>query len=290
MNVPKPVLPGLTTKFHVACVLGLIASGILHGGMFVALDRAWDDPLSFRKATLFGISTGVTLWSCLWVMSYLRPSKFDPRIRDVLSASLVLEVLLITLQTWRGELSHFNHDGLLNGLIELAMLILITIAVGSIFLITCRVWLQKHFEQANEPMIWAIRWGMLLLSLSAVLGFAITWIGQYQISQGLDPTHWRTRGVLKFPHGAALHAIQTLAVIAWVVTRLRLPNSTKTIHAIAAAHLCWLVFALYQTFSGRDRFEFDSVSLLLLAATVLSSLYASIPLINRLINPLSVHN
>jgi len=181
------MLPGLKSKFEIACVLSLLLSGVAHGLLLLILSQAWEDPLSFRKATLFGISTGVTLWSCLWVISNLHQSSLDPFFRKCLCVSLCLEVLLISLQTWRGQPSHFNSDGWVNGSIELSMLIFISAAVIPIFWITWRVCLSHQFQRISPSSVWAMRWGMVLLSLSIIIGYAITWIGQYQLAQGISP-------------------------------------------------------------------------------------------------------
>ncbi len=266
---------GLRSKFEISCVVLLVASGLVHAALFLCFDRIWEDPLSFRKATLFGLSTGVTLWSCLWANSNLKELGYDPILRRTLCGSLVLEVFLITLQTWRGELSHFNHNGMVNGLIELAMLLLVTIAVAIIFALTYRAWQRANPNHCSSSIAWSIRWGLLLLSLSALIGFGITWIGKEQMTRGLKPTHFNLRGILKFPHGAALHAIQTLAIVAWFTDRMRLTNTVRIIHCLAAAHACWLGYALYQTFAGLDRFELSTtVSLILLVATILCGLAA----------------
>ncbi|MEK0424857.1 MAG: hypothetical protein RJB11_948 [Planctomycetota bacterium] len=266
------MLTGLKSKFETACVAVLMVSGMVHAALFVILDRAWEDPLSFRKATLFGLSTGLTLWSCLWASTRMNGSKYDRILRTTLCGSLVFEVFLITLQTWRGELSHFNHNGVVNGLIELSMLVLITLAVVAMFVLTYRAWRPASLVGSSMSIGWAIRWGLLLLSVSALVGYGITWVGQEQMVRGLSPTHFKVRGVLKFPHGAALHAIQTLAVVAWFTDRMRIKNSVRIIHCLAAAHGCWLGYALYQTFAGLDRFELSTTSLLLLAATILCGL------------------
>lgn len=266
------MLTGLKSKFETACVAVLMVSGMVHAALFVISDRTWEDPLSFRKATLFGLSTGLTLWSCLWASTRMSGSKYDKILRNTLCGSLVLEVFLITLQTWRGELSHFNHIGVVNGLIELSMLVLITLAVVAMFVLTYRAWRPASLVGSSISIAWAIRWGLLLLSVSALVGYGITWVGQEQMVRGLSPTHFKVRGVLKFPHGAALHAIQTLAVVAWFTDRMRIKNSVRIIHCLAAAHGCWLGYALYQTFAGLDRFELSTTSLLLLAATILCGL------------------
>lgn len=280
------MLPGLKSKFEIACVLSLVLSGVAHGLLFLILSQAWEDPLSFRKATLFGISTGVTLWSCLWVISNIPPSFYDPLVRNCLCGSLWIEVALISLQTWRGQLSHFNREGWINGSIELSMLILISAAVVPILWITWRVCLSDPFQRIAPSTLWAMRWGMVLLSLSAIVGYAITWVGQQQVAQGISPNLWKSRGVLKFPHGAALHAIQLLAVASWLAQRIRFAGGVWMIHGLALSHLSWLAYAAFQTFAGLERFELRPMSLVLITATLLSSLVAIAPLLSQALGKL----
>jgi len=280
------MLHGLKTKFEFACVFLLIASGMIHACIYLLESNAWEEPLSFRKAILFGLSTGLTLWSCLWVISNLTYLRFSDAIRKLLCLSFVLEVFLITLQTWRGQQSHFNRNGLTNASIETAMLILITIAVAAIFRVTLVACSYRQLTCKSHAMAWAIRWGMLLLCLSAIIGYIITWIGQNQQAQGISPHYWKDRGVLKFPHGAALHAIQFLAIAAWIADRMKLRGNVWIIHGLAAAHASWLSYAITQTYLGLDRFEFKSISWILLSSTAFIACVAVLPAIAQAVKTL----
>ncbi len=41
----------------------LCASGLVHLGLWMAAGQEWEGPISLRKPALFGISSGLTLWS-----------------------------------------------------------------------------------------------------------------------------------------------------------------------------------------------------------------------------------
>jgi len=262
-------------------VLILLISGCLHLLLWSAGAQAWEGPTSFRKPALFGISTGLTLWSCLWVSHYLRPSKWLNVSIRVLIASLLIEVGLITLQAWRGEASHFNRRTPIDASIETTLLILITLASLIIFWLNALVLRRDQFARLTPEMRLAIRAGMSLLSISCLLGFLITAIGTSQVGAGLAPETFQPRGVLKFPHGAALHAIQTLVLLAWCANRFRSRWPLAVVWYAIAAHLLGLLFASLQTFRGRARFELDLPGSAILLASLLALLISGSLLLYR---------
>ncbi|MFO0527171.1 MAG: hypothetical protein ACK52A_03650, partial [Planctomycetota bacterium] len=111
----------------------LIGSGLLHLLLWRLGTEPWESPISFRKPALFGISTGLTLWSCLWVLRQLPGSRLATSLGRLLTGTLLLEVALITLQTWRGVPSHFNRSTPTDAAIETTLLVLISIATLIIF-------------------------------------------------------------------------------------------------------------------------------------------------------------
>lgn len=274
-NTAATQLKQAWSELHVAhrMAIGLlIASGVLHIPMQLFSSLAWEDPISFRKPILFGISTGLTLWSCLWVSRRLQGNSTEnvrALVLDrILSIALLLEVLLISIQPWRQTRSHFAVGGSINAAIEGLMLLLIIIATCLIIVLAVRCFVPGALQSLTPAMRRAIRSGMILLVVSCGLGFLITWIGKTSMLAGGHPEIWGAAGVLKFPHGAALHAIQFLVILAWAA-RFKLDAAAEQCVAWAArTHWLWLAFALQQTFRGRDRFEFDLVSAVFLVATL----------------------
>ena len=269
------------SRFQQFAVVALLFSGCLHLLLWLAGEQAWEGPTSFRKPALFGISTGLTLWSCLWISYLLNPSPWLKWSTRLLTAALLVEVGLITLQAWRGEASHFNRRTPFDASVETTLLFLITIASAIIFWLNALALRRDQLATVEPPMRLAVQAGLSLLSLSCLLGFLITAIGTQQAAAGLAPETLQPRGVLKFPHGAALHAIQTLVLIAWCASRIGSRWPKAVVWLAIAGHVLGLLFALAQTFRGRSRFELDLPGSTLLTATILALLISGILLLYR---------
>ncbi len=239
----------------VLCAL-LVVSGLFHLSLVCVTGAEWEGPLSPRKPGLFGVSAGLTGWSIIWVLTQLSPRRQDRRFATLMTVSLLIEVGLITLQYWRGVASHFNHTTTLDAAIESLMLGWILFATGGIAWVC---WRSQVIPPMAESRVVAIRAGLWLLLLSCGLGLLVTILGAVNVANGRQPELWGPAGVLKYPHGAVLHAIQTLPLLALLFERLRIPHAARLLRAVVAAHVLFLVHALWQTVAGRARFDVDPV-------------------------------
>jgi hypothetical protein len=251
----------------------LLLSGLFHFGKLAFEGSEWNGPLSLRKPALFGISGGLTTWSIAWLMTQLQPKRYDRLLAGSLAIGLLIEVALITLQYWRGVASHFNKATTFDTVVEASMLVLILLVTLGIVYLTARTWRLRTMEPS---MALAVRSGMVLLSLSCGLGILTTLLGELNIASGASYEFWGRAGVLKFPHGVALHAIQLLPMVAWIAHRLDLSSSIRLVKAALASQVLFLVYAVWQTAQGRDRFDWDAVGATLLVVVVLSGLLPTI--------------
>jgi hypothetical protein len=276
------------TRIEKTAVLALLFSGFGHIPFLFIRQVGWDDAISFRKPILFGISGGLTLWSLLYVIHLLGYSKRMRFVSNALIFTLIPEVALITMQTWRGVPSHFNDSGLINSSIEVAMLILILIATAMIFWLSYRVFQKGALDSITPAMKLALQAGLVYLAISCSIGIAISAIGKQQIASGGAAEIYGGQGVLKFPHGIAIHAIQTLAVLAWCCQSLRGRWAWRAVMLATIAHLFLLAYAIIQTAEGRNRFEtsYLTLAVLLCALTplALSLAIAAKGLLVRIVN------
>jgi hypothetical protein len=250
------------------CVLLMILSGLLHIPFFWIFDAPWESRVSFRKPILFGLSTGITLWSLLDAIQRMRPWPIDRILARSTSLILLLEVALITLQAWRGRASHFNRLTTWDTVIESLMWWSIVFASFVVFLLTIRAWQANVWSGDAPAMRLAIRWGLMFLAISCALGFTITNLGFMNLTLGRPPEVWPPKGILKFPHGAVLHAIQLLVILAWICDRFHARWPLWAIGTAVAANGTWLAFASMQTIRGKGRWELDPWSTAILVVTV----------------------
>ncbi len=262
-------------KFRVPVLVGtvLFASGLIHLAILWFTGADWSGPLSLRKPGLFGVSAGVTVWSIAWVLTQVVPRRNDPRFASLLSGGLLVEVGLITLQRWRGVPSHFNRATPWDALIEsimLGLILLVTVGIGWL------CWRSQHLLPMTESRAMAIRAGLWLLLVSCGLGLLVTVAGETNLANGRPAEVWGAAGVLKYPHGATLHAIQTLPLLSALLQKLRVAHAAWLIRMAVHAHYLFLVHALWQTFHGRARTDLDRNGL---AALVVAGLF--LLLLNR---------
>jgi hypothetical protein len=251
------------------CAVVLLASGGAYLVAWLLLGGPWEGPTALRKPILFGLSTGITLASLTWVMTGLRPRWGDAWLYGSLGGALVLEVALIDVQQARGVRSHYNHDTLLDGAITQAMGVLILWATALIVDLAVRSHRALRFDPDDA---WAARAGLWLLVVGCGLGIGITVVGEAQLARGLAPETFRGQGVLKFPHGLPLHAIQVL----WLQVRLLrwlgapMPRRCASITATAVGFAAVTVYGGVQTFLGAPRWPPIAASAPWLVLTVVA--------------------
>lgn len=188
------------------CAALLVLGGAVHGVVYLVEGGAWGGPVSWRKPIVFGLSFGITLATVTWFMTFIRPRRAVGWIVLGLFAVASLgEVLLISMQTWRGVASHFNEDtefdgmvfGLMGALVAVVALVTVFVAARSFF----------HVD-APASLAWAIRLGLVLMLVSQAVGVQM-------IVQGGNT--FGVAGDAKIPHAVTLHAVQVLPALAVVL-------------------------------------------------------------------------
>ena len=227
--------------------LAFLASGVFHVAVWLLAGMpSLEGPVSWRKPIAFGLSTGLLSLSLTWVIGLLPQTVRLSRQVTTYVALIAGELLLINMQQWRGVGSHFNSVTAFDGAVFTTMGVMIMIVA-----ILIAIWTRALFKplSIDPAQALAARAGMVLLNAGNLIGVFISVWGSMQVAAGLTPNIFGDAGQLKIPHAVALHAIQVLPVIAWLVHR-----SVRRLHAMRAATIGYstlLIFALVQAFSGR---------------------------------------
>lgn len=265
-------------RFTYAVGIGLVASGLIHLIIWSVEGAAWAGPVSWRKPILFGFSTGVTVLSIGWVLGLLKPRWGDSLLLAAFSLAMLVEVGLITLQTWRGVPSHFNDATPFDAAVLAGIDGLILSATVVIGYLTVRSFGPLSTD-GGEAI--AIRGGMALLLLSCLLGVVMVLYGRARLAAGNSPETFGAGGVMKFPHGVPMHAIQVLPMIVWTLRAIGVspPARSQAAWAATAAAVLFTLFAIMQTFTGRGRIEFwwpSAIALIGSALLILVPAYLAI--------------
>ena len=244
----------------------LVASGLVHATIWAVTGGPWEGPVTWRKPILFGISGGLTCVSLAWAWAQLPRRRGDGWLAAATAWALLVEVALIDLQAWRGVASHFNRSTPLDSWLYDVMGGLILFVTLVSLDLTVRFFTQRT---ALEPdMLLAARAGLVLLVWSCLLGIWISMYGDIRMAAGQSPEVYGAAGVPKFPHGAVIHALQWLPLLAWAARRAGLPKwmRCRLVSMATVGTALIAIYALVQTLLGRARFHTMPATAALFAA------------------------
>ena len=244
----------------------LVLVGLAHLAAWLLVGGAWAGPVSFRKPTTFGISFGLTTMTLAWVAGNLKISDRTGWLLLVpLAVADTCEVAWVSLQRWRGVASHFNNDTALAGLLFLLMGG-VAIAVAAMVILAVTV-LAFTAMRALPSMALAIRAGLLILLVAQGVG---GWMIQHGVgpaeagvTQGL--TTFGAAGVMKVPHAVAIHAIQVLPALAWLLAFAALDERRRLglVRVATVGYVALVVVSVLQAAAGVAPFDVGLVAAVL---------------------------
>jgi hypothetical protein len=244
-------------KFAYACACLLLISGTFHGLVLLIDGGSWAGPVSWRKPMVFGLSFGITLLTLTWIVGLMRMRKITGWIvLGVLSVASVAEVLLITMQRWRGVPSHFNESTPFNAAVFSLMGFLVMWVALATIVITIRSFWPMD---APTSLAWAIRIGLVLLLVSQAVGVQM-------IAEGGNT--FGAAGALKMPHAFTLHALQVLPALALLLVIAEFTESQRLeIVALAGVGYGLLIGStLVQAYAGLAPLEPSNLATALAAS------------------------
>lgn len=212
--------PGYRRLAYITGAL-LIATGLAHAVAWLVVGGPVTGPLSWRKPVAFGISFGLTTATLAWVAAYLPVRRgIGWALSVVLCVSTGYEVAWVSVQHTRGVPSHFNDTNALDlglfimGAVAVAAAILVIVAVTGAAFIRAR---------APAPMALAIRSGLVALLGAQAVGLWMLLHGLSLLDGDVTPltrsmSTYGAAGAMKFAHFVPMHAIQLLAVVAWLLS------------------------------------------------------------------------
>lgn len=264
-----------------SAVMGLIVDHQLITGV-----PAWVKPLKFA------ISISIYCFTFVYLLTFVRGHRCLVSVIGMTTGiSLLVEMILVTLQVVRGTTSHFNlstpFDSLVFRLMGGSIGFLFTAAI-----ILAVVLLRQRL--ADRAWDWALRFSVI----AAIVGMAVACLmliptpaqlatssagimGAHNVGvpdggPGLPILGWSTvGGDLRIPHFVGLHGLQALLIVGWLVnvTRSWLTMRQRIILVIIAgvSYLGLIALLTWQALRGKSIIHPDALTLsafgILVAAT-----------------------
>jgi hypothetical protein len=236
----------------------LVVVGLAHLVAWLVVGGAWAGPVSFRKPTTFGISFGLTTITMAWVAGQLRISdRTGWLLLGTLAVADTSEVVWVSLQRWRGVAAHFNDQTTLDNLLFVIMGgAAVAVAATVILVITV---LAFTAMRASPSMALAIRAGLLILLAAQVVGGWMIQHGLGLAEEGATDglTTFGAAGVMKVPHAVAIHGIQVLPALAWLLSFAAMPEQRRVglVRVAVLGYVALVVVSVLQTATGVAPFD-----------------------------------
>jgi len=205
------------------------------------------------------LSFGITAFTLAFVAQALRLRKTASWVLlGSLGIASVAETALITMQTWRGVPSHFNFATSFDAAVFNAMGILVSIVAVALLVLTIMSFTSMRAIPSGVKL--AIRVGMVLLIVGQVLGGLMIASGVEPAVTGNDAAVFGPHGVilgdggiLKYPHGIAMHAIQVLPILALfgLFTRWNAGRQLSVVGAASVGYVLIVSISTVQAYTGR---------------------------------------
>ena len=242
----------------------------------------------WMKPAKFAASIAIYTLTLAWVFTYLPEWRRTRRVVSwVTAVTLVLEVVIIDVQAWRGTTSHFNVGTPVDGVLFTVMGIAILVQTLSAVAVAVALWRQRF---ADPALGWALRFGMTLTLMGAMTGGLMTQPTRAQIDAaragarmtvagahtvgapdggpGLPGTGWsREHGDIRVAHFIGLHALQVLPLLALLFVRRGWQDARRVrmVSAIAASYASFFALLLWQALRGQSVMTPDATTATALA-------------------------
>jgi hypothetical protein len=227
---------------HVAFLAGALIALPLDHRMILGINP-WVKPIKFDVSSL------LFLWTMAWYVGQLPETKRVRALGWSMAISIVVENVLISMQSARGTTSHFNNTGVFDIAVFGVMGLFIAVNTGAV------IWtLVDYFREVptlSPALLAGARLGLILFLVSSADGFVMVAHGAHTVGApdggaGLPFLTWSTKfGDLRWAHFIGMHGLQALPLTGYVLGR------TAWVTGVFAAMLAIVALTLVVALQGR---------------------------------------
>ena len=230
---------------------------------------------AWLKPAKFAASIAILTLTLAWVFTFIPEWAKTRRVVSwITTTTMILEIVIIDFQAWRGTTSHFNVRTPLDATFFTIMGLAIVVQTFSMVAVAVALWRQRF---ADPALGWALRLGTTITIIGALTGGLMTrptaaqlegarrgermliagahTVGAPDGGPGLPGTGWSLEhGDIRVAHFIGLHAMQLLPLLAYASRRLGWHDMRRvpTVISFAASYFLLYLLLLWQAFRGQS--------------------------------------
>jgi hypothetical protein len=209
------------------------------------------------KPIKFCISTWIYAWTMAHLLYYVHNQNSVWWYSILASVVMVYENGVITVQAFRGQLSHFNKSDVVSGILYAIMGILIVWLTTATLVIALRFIFQKTYS-INTAFALSIKIGLVMFVIFSFLGGYMSIINSHNIGgnmgdSGLPFVNWSTVfGDVRVAHFFGIHSLQGIPLMGfWISNRYpETKNAKVMIWLVAVIYFLLVSYTFYQALQG----------------------------------------
>lgn len=212
---------------------------------------------SMIKPIKFALSTWVYAWTMAYLLFYVNNQNRVKRYSILAIIVMSFEIGVITIQAFRGKLSHFNQTEILGGILYALMGVMIVWLTTATFIISVRFILQKTYS-INKNFALSIKIGLLFFVIFSFFGGYMSVINSHNVGgkigeAGLPLLNWSTLfGDLRVAHFFGIHSLQIIPLLGYFASKRinNEKNATEIIWIGSIVYFAFICFAITQALKG----------------------------------------
>jgi hypothetical protein len=256
----KQTLLSVTALIHAGLAVVMLAGLALDNREILGLNP-WIKPLKFALSISIYLAT-----MALFMAMLPQQNTALFRAAVVIAGTMLIEIVLISLQAARGTTSHFNTATAFDAAIFAAMGIAVAINTVAVVYVLWQYIAQP--PTVAPAYLWGIRLGLVICIVASPQGFMMASRGAHTVGAadggpGLPFVNWSTEfGDMRIAHFVGLHALQVVPLVGYLASGGNNPDkctpiSMLWVFGVAGLVAGAMVFAWLQAMAGRPLMSAD---------------------------------
>lgn len=202
---------------------------------------------SLIKPLKFSLSLWIYSWTMAYLVHYFINEKIKKRLIFLIVFVMLFEQIGITVQAFRGTLSHFNMRTTPEIVLFYFMGLLITVVTG--YTLYAALQFRKQEDTLDQTRKEAIFYGLLVFVIASFMGGVMGGLLSHNVGgemggDGLPLVNWSTKvGDLRVAHFMGIHALQLIPLAGFMAAEY-ISNMKKAVSFVRWFSFLYLFFVI----------------------------------------------